>query len=56
MAVLSSGIPSTCVYLVKPLLIASIALSFILSGVSKSGSPELKLITFSPERDISLAI
>src|SRR5512139_1091979 len=33
------GVPSTAVYLVKPLLIAAIAASLMCCGVSKSGSP-----------------
>ena len=41
--------------MVKPELIAFIASSLMWSGVSKSGSPELKLMIFSPALYISLA-
>ncbi len=36
------------VYFVKPLFRDSIAASFMSSGVSKSGSPALRPITFTP--------
>ena len=49
------GVPSTGVYLVSPSLIAFIAASFILSGVSKSGSPAPKPITSFPAALSSLA-
>ena len=42
-ACLVSLIPSTAVYLVFPSFIALIAASFTTCGVSKSGSPALKL-------------
>ena len=42
-ACLVAMIPSTAVYLVCPSLIALIAACLIISGVSKSGSPALKL-------------
>ncbi len=48
MAFLSSGMPATSVYLVKPLFNASMAASLMCSGVSKSGSPALKLMMSSP--------
>jgi hypothetical protein len=41
MASRSSGIPATGVYFVSPRAIAAFAASLILSGVAKSGSPEL---------------
>ena len=47
--------PSTAVYLVSPLLIALIAASLILSGVSKSGSPAPNPMTSLPAALISLA-
>ena len=47
--------PSTAVYLVSPLLIAFIAASLILSGVSKSGSPAPRPITSFPVALNSLA-
>ena len=56
MASFSSGVPSTCVYLVCPLLIASIAACLICSGVSKSGSPALRLITSIPFALKSIAL
>src|SRR5262245_17487100 len=40
--------PSTCVYLLSPRLIAAIAASLMLSGVSKSGSPAPSPITSRP--------
>ena len=52
---LSSGVPSTAVYFVSPLLIALIAAFFIFSGVSKSGSPAPKAITSFPAALNSLA-
>ena len=39
MAALSSGMPSTSVYLVRPSFSALMAASLMFSGVSKSGSP-----------------
>src|SRR5689334_15174654 len=48
MASFSSGMPSTLVYLVLPSRIALIAASLMLSGVSKSGSPAAREITFRP--------
>ena len=54
-AFFKAGVPSTAVYLVSPLFIASIAASFILSGVSKSGSPAPKPITSLPAALNSLA-
>ena len=56
MASFSSGVPSTCVYLVWPLLMASMAAFLICSGVSKSGSPALKLITSIPLALNSIAL
>ena len=47
--------PSTAVYLVSPSLIAFIAASLILSGVSKSGSPAPRPITSFPAALNSLA-
>ena len=47
--------PSTAVYLVSPSLIAFIAASLILSGVSKSGSPAPRPITSYPAAFSSLA-
>jgi hypothetical protein len=38
-ALRSSGMPSTAVYLVSPRRMAAMAASLMLSGVSKSGSP-----------------
>ena len=55
MASFRAGVPSTAVYLVSPFLIASIAASFILSGVSKSGSPAPRPITSLPAALSSLA-
>ena len=54
-ASLSLGVPSTAVYLVSPLLIASIAAFLTLLGVSKSGSPAPKEITSTPFSFNSLA-
>ena len=54
-AFLSAGVPSTAVYFVSPFLIAFIAASLILSGVSKSGSPAPKPITSLPAALNSLA-
>ena len=54
-AFFNSGVPSTAVYFVWPSLIALIAAAFILSGVSKSGSPEAKAITSFPLSFNSLA-
>ena len=48
MASFSSIMPSGAVYLVLPFEIASLAASFIFSGVSKSGSPAPKPITSFP--------
>src|SRR3990167_7749267 len=48
MASLSSTMPSTLVYLVLPSRIALMAASLMLSGVSKSGSPAAREITFRP--------
>src|SRR5690554_8224831 len=48
MAFLRPGVPSTAVYLVKPLLMASIAACLICSGVSKSGSPAPRPIMSLP--------
>ena len=47
-AFLSSSVPSTAVYLVSPFLIALIAAFFMLSGVSKYGSPAPRPITSFP--------
>ena len=55
MASFKAGVPSTAVYLVSPFLMASIAASFILSGVSKSGSPAPRPITSLPAALSSLA-
>src|ERR1700739_3848948 len=44
----SSGMPPTSVYLVLPSLIALIAASLTLSGVSKSGSPAPRPMTLRP--------
>ena len=54
-AFFKAGVPSTAVYLVSPLFIASIAASLILSGVSKSGSPAPNPITSLPAARNSLA-
>jgi len=48
MAALSSGMPSTSVYLVLPSLRALIAASLMFSGVSKSGSPAESEMTSRP--------
>src|SRR5262245_14584665 len=50
MACFSSCVPPAGVYLVKLLLIASIAAFLILSGVGKSGSPAPKSTTSTPSR------
>src|SRR5947207_3780958 len=50
MACLSSAVPLTGVYLVKFLLIASIAAALMFCGVGKSGSPALKSTTSTPSR------
>src|SRR5262245_50595255 len=47
-ACFSSGIPSTSVYLVLPSIMALMAACLMLSGVSKSGSPAPRPMTFSP--------
>src|SRR3954470_6025803 len=47
-AFLSDGVPPAAVYLVRPLLIATIAASLMNCGVSKSGSPAPMLITSLP--------
>jgi len=54
-AFFKAGVPSTAVYFVSPLLIASIAAFFIFSGVSKSGSPAPSPITSLPAAFNSLA-
>ena len=54
-AFFNSGVPSTAVYFVSPLLIASMADFLILSGVSKSGSPAPNPITSLPAAFNSLA-
>ena len=54
-AFLRAGVPSTAVYFVSPPLMALIAASFILSGVSKSGSLPPKPITSLPPALSSLA-
>src|ERR1044071_1393517 len=48
MAARSSGMPSMLVYLVSPRLMAAMAASLMLSGVSKSGSPAARPITSRP--------
>src|SRR6185312_11428826 len=48
MASFSSGVPSTSVYLVLPSRMALMAASLMLSGVSKSGWPADRPITFLP--------
>jgi hypothetical protein len=53
---LSSGVPSTAVYFVKPLFIASIAASFTCSGVSKSGSPAARFRMLRPLARSSAAL
>ncbi|MNC65827.1 hypothetical protein D3C75_1161570 [compost metagenome] len=55
-AFLRPGVPSTAVYLVKPLLIAVIAASLMCCGVSKSGSPAPNPITFLPAAFNSAAL
>src|SRR6185312_6759503 len=47
-ALRSAGVPETSVYFVWPASIARIAASLMLRGVSKSGSPCDRLITFFP--------
>ena len=42
-------VPATSVYFVSPARMAAIAASLTFSGVSKSGSPALKLITSRPD-------
>ena len=54
-AFFKAGVPSTAVYLVSPSLMACIAASLILSGVSKSGSPAPNPITSFPAAFSSLA-
>ena len=54
-AFFSSGVQSTAVYFVSPLLIALIAAFFIFNGVSKSGSPAPRPITSFPAALNSLA-
>ncbi len=44
----SAGVPETSVYFVSPASSARIAASFMFRGVSKSGSPCDRLITFFP--------
>src|SRR3954469_5781603 len=51
----SAGVPDTSVYFVSPASIARIAASLILRGVSKSGSPCDRLITFFPSAIIRRA-
>src|SRR6476646_5006071 len=48
MAVCSSGVPVTEVYLVWPALIASIAAALMWPGVSKSGSPTVRSMIGMP--------
>ena len=48
MASRNAFVPDTGVYLVSPLSRACLQAAFILSGVSKSGSPRLKLIISTP--------
>ena len=55
MASFNSGMPSTAVYLVLPLLIACIAAFLICNGVSKSGSPAPNPIISFPSFLSSLA-
>ena len=55
MASFNSGMPSTAVYLVLPLLIACIAAFLICKGVSKSGSPAPNPIISFPSFLSSLA-
>jgi hypothetical protein len=52
----SSGMPPTSVYLVLPASIAWIAASLMLAGVSKSGSPAPRPITFRPAAFSSRAL
>ena len=47
-AFLRDDVPSTAVYLVIPLSIASLAESLIYCGVSKSGSPTVRTTISSP--------
>ena len=47
-AIRNASVPATSVYFVSPARIAAIAASLIFSGVSKSGSPALRLIIFRP--------
>jgi hypothetical protein len=54
-ASLSSGIPSTLVYLVLPSAMARTAASLTFWGVSKSGSPAESAMTSRPARVISRA-
>src|SRR3979409_2506455 len=46
----SSGMPPTSVYLVLPASMAWIAASLMLAGVSKSGSPAPRALTFRAAR------
>ena len=55
MAFFKAGVPSTAVYLVSPSLIALMAASLILFGVSKSGSPAPRPIISLPAALSSLA-
>src|SRR6187431_3202288 len=55
MASRSSGMPAVGVYLVKPLVRASMAACLMKSGVSKSGSPAAKLTTSTPWATSALA-
>jgi len=54
-ATLNSFIPFASVYFVKPSFIASIPALFIISGVSKSGSPTERFITSLPSAMSSFA-
>ena len=48
--------PSGAVYLVLPARIAAIAADLMFSGVSKSGSPALRLMMSRPAARISIAL
>src|SRR3972149_6550491 len=52
----NSSIPPTAVYLVLPLSMAAIAAFFMLSGVSRSGSPAPNPMTSMPRERISFAL
>src|ERR1700744_1932198 len=56
MAERSSGMPEEGVYLVKPASSEPMAAALICSGVSKSGSPAPKPITFCPSAFIAFAL